>query len=110
LGCYQGKVEMSLFLQSGDVPFCREWSAEREPLCGLRSFSSLAGRDKLTSQTISVFDMGKHLLNGFAIEMTTIMVPGVIRGRWLGDFDLTIESLGIHNFSLAEGLLVGGLG
>lgn len=75
--------------------------AERVALCSLVSALFLAESDKLTSQPISVCAMGSGLLDGFAIEMTAILTPGVVGSRRLGGVDVTIKGLGIHDFGLA---------
>jgi hypothetical protein len=49
-------------------------------------------------------------LDGFAIEMTAIVAPGVVSGRWLGQFEMTIEGFDVHDISLTGRLLVDGVG
>jgi hypothetical protein len=69
----------------------------------------LAEGEKLTCHPISVFAMGKSLLDGFAIEMTAVLKPGEVRSRPLGGLDVTIKGLGIHDTGLAGGIVIDGV-
>ena len=131
---------MSPFLQSRDVPFeiggqagmvdsrhscggygsageqperrheAEDW-AERSSLCSLVSAQSLAESDNLTGPPGSVCAMGRGILDGFSIEVATeTFAPGMIWGRRFGSTDLSIQGLGIHDFCLAGGLMVDGVG
>ena len=65
----------------------------------------LAESDKLEGRSILVCAIGRGFQDGFAIEMATILAPGVIQSWRLRDVDLAIQGFGIHDFSLAGGLV-----
>ena len=71
---------------------------------------SLAESEKLTGQPKSVCAIGRGFVDGFAIEMMAILMPGVIRSRGLRGFDLPIEGFGIDDFGLSDGFVVEGVG
>ena len=56
-------------------------------------------------RSISVCAIGRHFLNGFAIEVLAILSPGMVGSWWLGLLELQIEGFGSNHFSLARGLL-----
>jgi hypothetical protein len=86
-----------------------DW-AERRSLCSLHSAQFLAESDKLSGQSISVCVIGRGFVDGFAIEMMAVLMPGVIRSWGLMGLDLSIEGFGIDNFSLAGGFVIDGVG
>ena len=53
--------------------------------------------------------MGRGLGDGFAVEAAAILAPGVIRSRGFWRLDLSIQSFGIDDFSLALGLMIEGV-
>ena len=82
----------------------------RAKLCSLLSALFLAEKAKNSvCQSDSVCGMGRGFLDGFAIDMAAIGTPGVIRSRGFGGFDLVIEGFGVHDFSLADGLVEDGV-
>jgi hypothetical protein len=57
----------------------------------------------------SVCTIGSELLDRFAIEVTAISAPGVIRIGWFGGLEVMIEGLGIDDFGLAGGFVEDGV-
>ena len=76
----------------------------------LHSAQSLAESDKLKGEPNSVRAMGKGLLNRLSVEVLAIAAPGVIGSRRRRGLDVSIEGLGIDDFSLAGGLVEDGVG
>lgn len=75
----------------------------------LHSAQFLAESGKLTDPSNSVCVIGGGFLNGFTADMAAISTPGVIRGRGVGGLDVVVEGFGIHDFGLADGLVVEGV-
>ena len=86
-----------------------DW-AERRSLCSLLPAQFLAESDKLKGQSILVCAIGMGLWDGFAVQVTAILSPGVVGSRRLGGPDLTIQGFGIHDFGLADGFMVNSVG
>ena len=53
--------------------------------------------------------MGRALLNGFVVEVQTILAPWVILSGWLVGCQVVIEGFGIDDFGLAGGLVEDGV-
>ena len=83
--------------------------AERRMLCSLHSALSLAESEKLTGRSNLVFAIGEAFLDGFAIEMMSILTPGMVSSRGLRELEVMIEGLGIHDFCLARRFVVDGV-